>query len=165
MLHSSAGSCVRQKRTSIAKQLLREWVDLKTAATPRFRSRPCIWQTPSLVPGASLQGSPVCPEPQAALAPNTDSLALPETEFDRMWPTVVHLANSIADERCPASELLRFLSQTSLPPGWANIVRVLLAEGLLRRRAIDAIPEVIAGVSSKALQELWGRWYQRTERA
>lgn len=112
----------------------------------------------------SLQVSPVFAEPQA-LAFNTDSLALPEAAFDRFWPTVVHLADSITDEQCPASELLLLFSQASLPPGWANIVRVLLAEGLRRRRAIGSIPEVIAGVSNKALQELWARWYQRTERA
>ncbi|WP_157693714.1 thymidylate synthase [Opitutus sp. GAS368] len=108
----------------------------------------------------SLQSSPVAPV-QATVHMNTDTLSLPEAEFDRIWPSVMRLAEAITDETHSSKQLMEMLAQTALPLGWANIVRILLAEGLRRRRAINDIPAVVESVSNPALKDLWARWFVR----
>lgn len=108
----------------------------------------------------SVKVSPIIAQ-APSLPRNTDSLALTEADFDRFWPSVIHLADSIVDEKCPASELVSLLSKSTLPAAWANIARILLAEGLRRRKAVDDIKDVIAEISNESLRELWARWYSR----
>jgi thymidylate synthase len=107
-----------------------------------------------------LQTSPISSAP-SALPANTDTLCLSEGEFERCWPSIVRFADAITDERNSGNDLIAILAQTKFPLGWANIVRILLVEGLRRRRAIDAIPRVVEGVSNEALRHLWMLWFAR----
>jgi thymidylate synthase len=108
----------------------------------------------------SLLSSPVVSVPPNVHM-NKDTLSVPESEFERIWPSVMSLAEAVTDEGYSSKQLIEMLAQTTLPPGWANILRILVAEGLRRRNAIEDITAVVEGVSNQALKDLWTLWFAR----
>lgn len=97
-----------------------------------------------------------------ALPKNGDSLCLSLTEFNAMWPQISRVARLVPDEVNVAGAILeKELHSLSGPPGWVNIVRVMGAEGLRRRKALAAAEAIMATVDNPVFKVLWSRWRVR----
>lgn len=90
---------------------------------------------------------------------NRESVALPPAEFDRIWPDIEALTAAMIDEKVSAAEIITRIQQTTLPAGWLNIVRVLAAESIRRRRG--PVEDVAEDITNATLRTLWNRWSDR----
>lgn len=97
-----------------------------------------------------------------ALPKNTDSLCLPLAEYNTVWPHMSRVVGLVPDEaNVTAAMLEKELSALSGPRGWVNIVRVIGAEGLRRRKALVACEAIMATVDNPVFKVLWSRWLER----
>lgn len=97
-----------------------------------------------------------------SLPKNGDTLCLSLTEFNAMWPQMSRVAGLVPDEDNVTAMLLeKELHALSGPPGWVNILRVMGAEGLRRRKASTAAAAVMATVNNPVFTVLWDRWLGR----
>lgn len=97
-----------------------------------------------------------------ALPKNVDSLCLSLAEFNAMWPQMTRVAGLIPDEaNVTAAQLEKELHALTGPRGWLNIVRVMGAEGLRRRKSLAACEAIMATVDNPVFTVLWHRWLKR----
>lgn len=90
---------------------------------------------------------------------NRESVALPLAEFDRIWPEVESLTAVMVDEKITAGEIVTRVQGAALPASWLNVVRVMAAEAIRRRKGS---PEELAmGITNATLRTLWNRWSER----
>lgn len=88
-----------------------------------------------------------------------ENFALPISTFENMWPTVESFADSVTDETLRAADLVASLERINVPSPWHNVLRILAAEGLRRRKAD---PQTALGtLTDPFLRSLWSRWYDR----
>lgn len=102
---------------------------------------------------------------RATLPANTDSICLPRQDFDAIWPEIRRIADAVTDGAVTADQLQRQIDVARLPLGWGNILRVLVAEGLRRRNAMDTATNVMRSVGNPLLVALWNRWLARVRTA
>lgn len=93
--------------------------------------------------------------------PNTDRLAFPKTEFDRVFTETHNRARAMI-VACSASELHGLTQGPSLPEGYANILRVMAADLARRRGWLDLASEMRHVCSNPALVMALDRWFART---
>lgn len=107
----------------------------------------------------------VHPSPILTTAPRIpdalDSLSLSEVEFDSAWPNIVRIAYAVADEAVAGAKLKNMLLDCAVPSGWQDVLGVLVAEGLRRRKDEIALESVCSSIRSSMLQWLFEQWLKR----
>lgn len=92
---------------------------------------------------------------------NTDSLSLPKRESDRAIRTLTGSIETIIDVDASANAVVRAFETARLPGPYANLLRVLCADGL-RRRGQDRLSAVMMrSCTNPSLRQVWSRWTDR----
>jgi thymidylate synthase len=92
---------------------------------------------------------------------NTDSLALPKPEFNKVFPEVERRAERITHPDLPQNDLSDLANLDSAPIAYQNLLRVLAADSARRRGWKPLAAELMAGCKSPALSLLWDQWLRR----
>lgn len=107
-----------------------------------------------------LASSPLNPA-AAPLPAQTGSMCLSQAVFDSAWPHIRRIAEAVTQEQNTSRDLAQMLVAQTLPQAWANILRILVAEGMRRRGELKDIPSLIMSVTDPVLKDLWARWLVR----
>ena len=99
---------------------------------------------------------------QSDASPNTDDLALPKEESDRIFKELEHRIGQLADPSLPKDELKEMASWAVAPQAYRNIMTVLVAEALRRLGETDSATEAMSSCTNPAYQQLWTQWLART---
>lgn len=102
------------------------------------------------------------PLPDVAL--NTDSLALPRDESDRVFKELEGRIDRLSDPGLTSGALRGLASWDSAPEAYRNIMTVLAAETFRRRGDANSAVEVMSSCTNRAYRQLWTRWLERTSR-
>lgn len=97
--------------------------------------------------------------PSAAM--NTDSLALPRGEFNRILPLVGNTMDEMRHEYLSPIRLVSVIESLGLPIGWANSMYIVAADTARRRHWTDEMHAVASKCSNPALLEAWRAWLAR----
>jgi thymidylate synthase len=89
---------------------------------------------------------------------NLDVLALPFTESNAAWSDLNSVVDLIVDTSTSAESLKRRVEGSQLPEAFRNIARVLVADGLRRRRLHSEVTAMMAGCTNKLYVQMWQRW-------
>ncbi len=95
--------------------------------------------------------------------PNTDLLALGKKESDRCFGELGAAADRIIDKTSLPQELALLVARSQLPPAYLNILRVLVAEGLRKRRRTALSKSIMADCTNPAFRQIYTRWVERVE--
>lgn len=90
-----------------------------------------------------------------------DSLSLPKDESEATFEAMVSIVERIIDESADSSTLAKLADQVVLPGVYQDMVRILIAEGLRRRKASGQANEMAQECTSLALRCLWNGWVER----
>lgn len=96
-----------------------------------------------------------------AQTPASDSLCLSKSESERAFNLMTSAIERIIDEKHSSTTLLELSREVSLPSGYHNMLLILVAEGLRRRKSIDLAAQVASGCTSLALSSMWSEWTAR----
>lgn len=101
-------------------------------------------------------------QPDAAVgSAAADVFALPKGESAAVIATVVKAVEKIIDENHPAEEIARLVSAPSLPESYRNALRVMVAEGLRRRKDPMTAEAVMGECTSSTFNRMWLDWCER----
>ena len=100
--------------------------------------------------------------PLLDVAPNTDSLALPKDESDRMFKELEVRIDKLIDPELRPRALKGLACWDSAPEAYRNILTVLVAETFRRRGDTDSAVEAMSCCTNPAYQQLWTQWLART---
>jgi thymidylate synthase len=95
------------------------------------------------------------------VASNTDSLALPRGESDRIWAEMNRRVNLLVSTAMPPGayeEMARF--DGALLP-FSNLMRVVVADAARRHGLVDIAYDIMERCTNPALTQLWARWATR----
>lgn len=92
---------------------------------------------------------------------NTDVLRLSRDESEKGFKTLASAVEAIVDPCVTEEQLLRMMMGTILPDAYLNILRMLVAEGLRRRRCLRSADRVVADCSNRLFTQLWSNWKKR----
>jgi len=92
---------------------------------------------------------------------NTDSFALSKPDFDLVFPELEEGSNNITDEACTVEYLVGKVNNCTLPAAYRNVLCVLCAEGVRRRKQSCRIDEIMAHCTNPAYTQLYDRWLSR----
>ena len=101
-------------------------------------------------------------EPLPHVALNTDSLALPRDESDRVFKELEGRVERMIDPDLRPVALRKLASWDSAPEAYRNIMTVLVAETFRRRGDTDSAVEAMSSCTNPAYQQLWTQWLART---
>lgn len=101
-------------------------------------------------------------EPLPDVALNTDSLALPRDESDRVFRELEGRVERMTDPDLSIGALRELASWESAPEAYRNIMTVLVAETFRRRCDTDSAVEAMSTCTNAAYRQLWARWLART---
>ena len=93
---------------------------------------------------------------------NTDNLALPKDESDRIFRELEGRIEQLIDPDLRPGELKRLASWESAPQAYQNIMTVLAAETFRRQGATESAIEAMSSCTNPAYQKLWAQWLVRT---
>lgn len=99
--------------------------------------------------------------PTASTVVNTETLALPKDDFDRMLP---ELGGAMDRLRAPAlsrQDFLSVLRTTDLPRGWRMVFAIAAADAARRRGWHAEMEEAAALCTNPMLSEAWTNWLER----
>lgn len=102
--------------------------------------------------------------PLPNVSPNSDSLALPRRESDRVFGELERRVEIMIDPETETERLGGLASWDNVPQGYSNIVYVLVAEALRRRSLKDEATRIMSRCTNPAYQQLWSRWCSRGSR-
>ncbi|MHB8523784.1 MAG: thymidylate synthase [Limisphaerales bacterium] len=103
------------------------------------------------------------PSEGVCLIENMDSLALPKAEFDVVFAELERQCNAVTDEALVAESLVEEVKRSALPASYRNILCVLSAEGMRRRKQERCIDEVMSCCTNQVYQQIYTRWRSRVE--
>jgi thymidylate synthase len=92
---------------------------------------------------------------------NPDSLALSKSEFDSIFIDLERRASLVTDREITAESLAEQIKKCTLPAAYRNILCVLCAEGVRRRKQEDQIEGILARCTNPAYIQLYKRWLSR----
>jgi thymidylate synthase len=99
--------------------------------------------------------------PQSAQEPG-ESLSLPKDESDSAFERLEAAIERMIDHSVSSRVILESALERKLPQAFANLLFLLSAEALRRRRERKLANKIMANCTSAPLQELWKRWERRT---
>ena len=106
----------------------------------------------------------VCGSSPIEVAPNLDSLALPKRESEEAFHALEHQIEHICNPNTAAKELVSLVQKSQLPQGFRNMLCVLCAEGVRRRRQGRYVSEIMDHCTNPALMQLYVAWLSRVSR-
>jgi len=95
---------------------------------------------------------------------NTDTLALPKPEFDRVLPLLGAAIDRLRTTNLVQSEFSALMRNAELPEGWQNVLRILAADSARRRGWWDEMALVGEACTNPALAAAWTAWERRRRR-
>ena len=101
-------------------------------------------------------------DPLPDITLNTDNLALPKDESDRMFKELEGRIEKLIDPDLRPGELKVLASWDSAPQAYRNIMTVLAAEKFRRQGDTDSAVEAMSSCTNPAYQQLWTQWLART---
>lgn len=106
----------------------------------------------------------VCGSGPIEVAPNLDSLALPKHESEEAFHALEYQIEHICNPNTAAKELVSLVQKSQLPQGFRNMLCVLCAEGVRRRRQGRYVSEIMDHCTNPALMQLYVAWLSRVSR-
>lgn len=94
-------------------------------------------------------------------AMNTDSLALPRDEFDRVLPLLGCAMDEMRSNHLAPSRLVDLIDSLGLPLGWANSLYIVSADTARRHHWSDEMHALANKCANPALLEAWRAWLTR----
>lgn len=95
---------------------------------------------------------------------STDSLALPKLQSDAVFAVLEDAVKVIASNEAAAEEIQDLAAVSDLPTPFRNILCILSAEGLRRRRRYDLLGQVVGRCTNGAYVQLFEAWLSRWPR-
>lgn len=95
------------------------------------------------------------------VARSTDSIAFPKLQSDAAFKILEDAVDFIASAQVVAEEIHELATSADLPTPFRNILCILCAEGLRRRRRHDLLDEVVGRCTNGAYVQLFGAWLNR----
>lgn len=92
---------------------------------------------------------------------NTDSLALPKEEFDRVLSVFGNFMDELRGEQLLRTRLMNLIVGNELPTGWRNLLCIVAADSARRRNWIDEMEVASSQNTNPALNMAWGAWLER----
>ncbi len=93
--------------------------------------------------------------------PNTDRFDHPKPLSQYLWSQIEMAVERIINPAIDSTAIVEQVETADMPMAFANVLRVLSAEGLRRRDSLVLANEVMRGCSNPAYQQLWQRWIAR----
>ena len=93
--------------------------------------------------------------PLPDVAFNTDNLALPKDESDRIFRELESRIEQLIDPDLGSGELKRLASWEAVPQAYQNIMTVLAAETFRRQGDTDSAIKAMSSCTNPAYQQLW----------
>ena len=95
---------------------------------------------------------------------NSDSLALPKEESDKVFLQLSDFADFVANGEETAKRVLQRLVMLDVPQPFRNLAAILAAEGCRRRQAPEDMNFALRMCGSSALEYMYSRWLGRFEK-
>jgi thymidylate synthase len=95
---------------------------------------------------------------------NTDSLAATKDESEQYFRALSGHVETIMDQDNTSEELISVVNTTQLPAPFRNILCVLTAEGLRRRRVVESAVNVMSCCRNPVYRHLFDQWLIRCEK-
>jgi hypothetical protein len=95
---------------------------------------------------------------------NKESLALPKRESEEVFRELERVVDELVRERRGPEELKPMLRERSLPEGYMNMLRIVVAETARRRHRTDVADEIMCDCSNQALSQVWHLWLGRVHK-
>jgi thymidylate synthase len=94
-------------------------------------------------------------------ARNTDSLALPKEEFDRVLSVVGNFMDELRTEELLPARFMQMIGINSLPKSWHNLLCIVAADAARRRNWVDEAKSASGQCTNPALNVAWDAWVAR----
>jgi thymidylate synthase len=100
---------------------------------------------------------------QNHVIPNTDRLDISKDEFEKAFPSLLKLFDSLTDSQLSKQEFNSLISSSSQPDSYMNLLYIASAD-TARRRGWEEEAMYASGLcANPALKQLWDSWYARCE--
>ena len=96
--------------------------------------------------------------PTRTPACNNDSMSLNRTESEAAFASLAEYVEVIIDHETTAQQIFDSACAIQLPLAHRNMLQVLAAEGLRRRKAIEMANHLMTACTNPSLVQLWDRW-------
>ncbi|HEX2897195.1 MAG TPA: thymidylate synthase [candidate division Zixibacteria bacterium] len=93
-------------------------------------------------------------------AENTDSLALPKIQSEKIWFELANRAVALVSDNLTKSDIQKQL-RLNAPIGYLNLLRLICAEAARKRKWNEFVTEIISDLSNPVLRQLWFQWLER----
>ena len=93
--------------------------------------------------------------------PNTDILSLPRRESESSFKELADFIDLIQRPAVEGNDIYEFVKRSELPAAFANLLCILAAEGLRRRKSNDLVKEILNRCTNHSLIQVWDRWITR----
>ena len=100
----------------------------------------------------------LAPSPLTEVPSSSDSLALPLKESEQVFGELEERIEQMIKPGVGRNELQGLLSWEPRPEAYRNILAVLVAEALRRRKHTKAAMEVMSSCTNPVYQYLWSQW-------
>ena len=100
----------------------------------------------------------------ADVAPSSDHYDLPKDSSHRVISEMVHHASRFIAVDLTEEELSARVSASTVPAGYANMLRILAAESARRRGWLVLAHRLGAACTNPALEQMWARWCEGRSR-
>lgn len=140
---------------STLQEVMAGWLDLEVGAYHHLSDSLHIYQRDFAAVTTSV---PV------EIVPNSDSLALPKAESDRVFREISHAIELLAGPTVSPREAERISFGTAIPQPYRNLLLVVAAEAARRRGWERQVPLFLRECTNLGLVQIWERWARRFER-
>jgi thymidylate synthase len=96
---------------------------------------------------------------------SSDVLALPFEQSKAAWFELGQIADEVVDPEKKGDSLQRRVAQSQLPESFLNIARILVADGLRRRRFEQEGGSLLTGGTNAIYREMYTRWAESRKAA
>lgn len=100
--------------------------------------------------------------PSAPDVINTDSLALPKIEFDKLIMDVGRAMDELIEPDLTPSRLSGLLNQMRVHTGWGNLFSIAAADAARRKGWKDEANDAASHCSNPALRLAWDAWLEQS---
>jgi thymidylate synthase len=90
-----------------------------------------------------------------------DRFSLPKAESDRVIARLALAVDKITDEQYSVETIAGLPGEVDLPTSYRDILCVLAAEGVRRRRQSETADEVMKACTSTVFRQMWANWQAR----
>lgn len=97
----------------------------------------------------------------APTARNTDSLALPKEEFNRVLSVVGNFMDELRTEELLPARFMQMIGAGEIPTSWRNLLCIVAADAARRRNWVDEAEAASGQCTNPALNVAWNAWVTR----